>query len=115
MLYDKNWDQKVKADPFALSTLIGWLETKDPAERYVYECNGKCLLAQYFTAQGFDNVCMGSSHFHHGHAWQMVEHIPESFDEIAISCPLRFPYVSAEKYRNRHTFGAALERARQLA
>ena len=50
MLYDKRWDAKVetKADPFTLESLIAWLETRNPDERYDWTDGATCMCAQYF-------------------------------------------------------------------
>jgi hypothetical protein len=98
MLYDPKWEQKTKADPFALESLIAWLE-KQPSQRaYDYDCNGHCLLAQYFTAAGFRGVNMGTREFDHGDHYENEEKLPADWNRIAIDHP--------------RTFGAALERAK---
>jgi hypothetical protein len=99
MLYDPKWEQKTetKANPFKLETLIAWLEKQPADEGYEYDCNGHCLLAQYFTAMGFTHVYVGSTGFYHGDDSERAE-MPRAFDKIAVKSP--------------STFGAALERAR---
>lgn len=88
MLYDPRWEKKTKADPFALESLIAWLEGRDPAAEYCWEEPATCLLGQFATAMG-DIYPSGKSLELSG---------SEPFAEIA----LRFPY----------TYGDALHRAR---
>jgi hypothetical protein len=95
MLYDPKWEQKTKADPFSLDSLIAWLEQQPAENRYCYADNGKCLLGRYFTAKGFKAVNVWSS----GVSYQGGDAgLPPHFNDIAVYTP--------------HTFGAALERAR---
>jgi hypothetical protein len=98
MLYDPKWEVQVKADPFSLESLIVWLE-KQPAEKqYCYGDNGRCLLADYFTSVGYENVSVGACDFHHGPNLEMTAKFSDDFSDIAVNRPW--------------TFGAALERAR---
>ncbi len=46
MLYNKDWD-KPKPAPGTWASVIAWLETKDPEERYSYWDSDSCLAAQY--------------------------------------------------------------------
>ena len=115
MLYDKRWDKpEVKADPFSLDSLIAWLEKQPGDETYCYIESGECLLTQYFTASGYNNVYMFTTGFWHGQdqipghagrdeAIEMGRYtpLPAGFDRIAHARP--------------HTFGAALVRARKAS
>lgn len=47
MLFDPKWEQQTKADPFTLESLIAWLETRDPADRYDFCKWNECLLGQW--------------------------------------------------------------------
>jgi hypothetical protein len=38
---------ETKPEPFTLDSLIGWLETKNPAETYCWMKTGDCLFALY--------------------------------------------------------------------
>lgn len=110
MLYDKRWDKttETKADPFSLDTLIAWLE-KQPADKvYCYCDTGECLLAQYFTAMGFDRVSMRIRYFGHGHGDTRVG-LPPNFNAIAANSGDYFEPISGD-----FTFGAALDRARMF-
>lgn len=81
---------KVKADPYSLDSLIGWLETRHPEQSYDFSnCSGACLLDQYATAAGLD--CDSEI------VWKKMYDL---FDNLAVSHP--------------RTFGAALERARVM-
>ena len=66
MLYDPKWEGEVKADPFKIESLVAWLEKQPADEQYCYLSNGECLLAQYFTAAGFENVRMWTYGFWQG-------------------------------------------------
>jgi hypothetical protein len=99
MLYNTNWE-KTHNDVFSLESLIAWLEKQPASQAYDYDCNGHCMLAQYFTAKGFENVLMGSYNFDYGPGWEHSHSLPEVFNDIAVSLEGR-------------TFGAALDRARK--
>ena len=93
MLYNKNWDYKVKADPFSLESLIAWLEKKPPETSYDYCEIGDCLVARYLKAMG-------------------VKRFELSPCELAL---LGWKYIVQNygaKSEDEWTFGAALERAR---
>jgi len=101
MLYDPKW--RIRNDPFALASLIAWLESQEPLSDYCYSNTGECLLARYFTACGFNKVIMAAGFFYHwpqpSPAFEMTK-LPPHFNDIA-------------KGKLR-TFGAALARAREL-
>jgi hypothetical protein len=100
MLNNTNWDKpKVKPGVHSLTSLIDWLETKDQNQSYHYMSDSKCLLAQYYRAKGYWFVRVGMMFFTHG--WfDSVTMLPEHFDFIS--------------YEEPHTFGAALDRSRQV-
>ena len=97
MLYHPKWAE-TKADPFELSTLIAWLEKQPTEKTYCFMDNGGCLLAQYFTEQGFKEVSMGGTHIVHGPNRGDYQDLPPHMSSIAVGNP--------------RTFGAALKRAR---
>lgn len=114
MLFDPKWGVEVKADPFSLESLIAWLERQPAGKSYRYTCNGNCLLAQYFTAAGLENVHMWTDGFWHGPtkcpgnvgqeeaiASKQITRFPPTFNQVAVCEP--------------STFGAALARARKFA
>ena len=101
MLYDPKWEQQTKADPFTVGALISWLEQQPAEKTYCYADSGGCLLHQYYTFLGFENVGVaGFGRWRYGvhRAHDEYQHSPDGFWEIARSHP--------------RTFGAALERAR---
>lgn len=109
MLYDPKWEKKIetKADPFDLRTLIAWLETQNSQKTYNYGCNGHCLLAQYFTDQGFAYVGMGGTRFSYGpDGNRQVQMLPPHFNRIA--------WASGKTAPGEYTFGGALKRARAV-
>jgi len=91
MLYDPKWQRT-----FALDTLVGWLERQPAKKRYVYESTDECLLAQYFTDQGFYHEGVGSALVI---SQDKYFELPQSFNRIS--------------FGNPRTFGAALARARK--
>lgn len=109
MLFDPKWEvpTETKADPFELGTLIDWLDQQPRDEKYDYYCNGECLMAQYFTAMGFEDVTMYASCFVHGRnvpsnmgeeecikaGW--TTKLPVGFDNIAHNSPRTFGYALA--------------------
>lgn len=111
MLYDPKWEVQTKPDVFSLESLIAWLEKQPAKVSYKYNCNGHCMLAQYFACAGFKNVHMWTHGFWHGDfkcpgnlgqeeaiASGRITRFPEAFNEVAVCDP--------------PTFGAALTRAR---
>lgn len=84
---------KPKADPFALNTLISWLETKTGA--YHYGSNENCLIAQYFRAQGvpFKSISGWNNYSVHGQIQYMQ--YPMDFSKIASALPRTFPAALA--------------------
>lgn len=106
MFFDPGTKTETKADPLSLTSLIAWLEKRDQSKSYNYGCNGGCLLALYFRAQGFEGASMGSmTWFYYEGEKSIRMDMPPHFDEIAVGGGTRLS----------HTFGAALERARKLA
>ena len=98
MLYDPKWEEKTKVAP-SVTGLIAWLETQKPGAEYPYwNCEGRCLIGLYFNsigllwADGYNDP--GQEYFNA---------LPSCHPLLMISCGL--PY----------TFGAALERARELS
>lgn len=105
MLYDPRWEQKTKADPFALHTLIAWMEKRPASEAYKYIDIDGCPLARYFRAQGYTGAFCGAAGFTYTGPWYLLWPlrrlpIPAAFDNIVSASP--------------RTFGAALERARAV-
>jgi hypothetical protein len=103
MLFDMKHFTEIKPDPFALENLIAWLEAQPPERTYVFTSNHNCLLAQYFTAMGFEDVWVyGYGEWHHEffHSSKDYEKYPKEWDGIANSYDA--------------TFGDALIRARKL-
>lgn len=86
-----------KPDPFALGTLVAWLE-KQPAEKtYDYTEPCGCMLADYFTQNGYSDVAVDPFAFDHSGG---RTDIPGDFD--VVNC------------EGERTYGAALDRARAL-
>jgi hypothetical protein len=105
MLYNPDWQKAKTCDPMKLATLIAWLERCDPFERYDYKNCRHCMLAQYFSACGFDRVEVSRTHVVHDTPrfaglffLGNHEELPEHFDWIAS--------------HGSPTFGAALRRAK---
>jgi hypothetical protein len=78
MLFNPNWNGP------SVAGLASYLETRDPAETYIYMNCQMCLLHEYGEAIGVE----------YGH--------PHAFGPVLETIALKFP----------HTYGAALERAR---
>jgi|SRR5690349_10053212 len=95
MLYDPKWQKKAASD-LTFSDFILWLETKNPSEQYNWMNCQRCAVGQFITAM------TGAKH-----PSGVIVYEPELFgrnwgyQEICGTAP--------------HTFGAALERARNLA
>lgn len=86
-------------DIFALEPLIAWLEKQPAYKEYEFTEPRKCLLAQYYHAQGYQDVEVGGYIVTlDGKKWY---DIPDSFGDISAKRPL--------------TFGAALDRAREYS
>lgn len=98
MLYNPKWH---KTDPMQLATLIAWLQTRDPCDRYDYKNCRHCLLARYFRDCGFAGVEVSRTHVKHDDGvliFGSMQELPTYFDWIASD--------------GTPTFGAALQRAR---
>lgn len=92
MLYDPKWSNDAAV---SLDTLIAWLETMPP-EQYYDPCIPKsCLFGQYFTARGFSDVGKLSI---------------AATDTNAINSTIAFGTLDDMRW----TFGAALNRARNI-
>lgn len=108
MLFNTNWNKKPQpqapeVDPASLlnvDSLIAWLETKDPNERYCYTNPRACLLAQYFRAHGFSKASVS------------VKKVRPDGDQI-LSLPGKLNDIAHGSGANDHTFGAALKRAQR--
>jgi len=102
-------ETETKADPFSLDSLIAWLETKAPNEQYDYGCNGHCLLAQYLTHLGHEQVRIGG--------WGRFSTSTTSgvFPEVFWRAACGSPSFGEGGCKWRWTFGAALGRARDGA
>lgn len=107
MLYDPKWNEP-KPDIFALDTLIGWLEKKDPVGRYRYSSPSNCLLAQYFTDMFGLSVDVSRHYVIRdgiiSRYSQFFDELPSGWDKIARGSDV-WPVL---------TFGAALRRAKRL-
>lgn len=107
MLYDPKWEQETKADPFSLESLIAWLETKPPQEKYDFCEWNNCLLAQWL--QSIDPSAKVEQGGPHGYYYRALGRSIDlyRFQKIATS----------DRYwvAKNMTFGAALKRARKLA
>lgn len=101
MLYDPKWEQTTQTDPFSLESLIAWLEKQPEDKSYCYTSSGRCLLAQYFTAQGFADVLVGAYDVDYSvnREWDTNVEFGPAFHDIAQGYP--------------RDFGAALARARK--
>lgn len=84
-------------DPFQLEPLIGWLEKQPADKEYCFTDRGTCLLTQYYAASGYIADVGGFTVTIDGN----VHHMSDDFGDIPATDP--------------HTFGAALNRARELS
>ncbi len=99
MLYDPKWEIEVKADPFTLDNLIGWLEKQNPQTSYCFTEAGECLLAKW--AISVDPTATRNR-------------LDNSYGYIVNGAPVNlgnFHKIANGGY-DFDTFGAALERAR---
>ena len=103
-LDDKKSGETVTADPFKRSTLIAWLERKNPDELYCYIAATQCLLCQYFADHGYSYIVMGGGGFYS--RGNKFTPLPPHFDNIASGAWRDLTD------KNHLTFGAALKRAR---
>ena len=101
MLFNPIWN---RPKILTVEDLVEWLESKNPAEEYVFISLQNCLIAQYLRARGYKNVSVGGSFFFHkptgffSSVKRPRKNIPPIFNNISTPAP--------------RTFGAALERAR---
>jgi hypothetical protein len=94
MLFNPLWKTPAKiAAPPSLRGLVAWLETKDPATRYVWERYDHCLIGRYLHETTGERE-----------PWSRIEYA----DVVGGDGPYgRVAYVEP------HTYGAALARAKQ--
>lgn len=59
MLYNPQWQAP---DPFSLTSLIAWLRTKDPEERYEYGCPSRCMLGQWVRSMDINAHPLNAQH-----------------------------------------------------
>lgn len=101
MLYDPKWEIETKIDIWSLRDLIAWLETKPADEAYCYVESGRCMIAQYLKAKG----------------WAEPRVDPDYVDDFSSGerkiLPDGWDYVAYGRGEGA-TFGAALNRAREL-
>lgn len=97
MLYDPKWEVQTKPDVFSLESLITWLEKQPAKATYCYLDNGGCMLHQYFAAAGVDAPWVGGINYK---------------DSANKSHTLSYEFVKIS-FKDPHTFGAALDRARK--
>ena len=90
--------QETKHDVFSLESLIAWLETKDPEEWYNPHNPFECMFTQYFTSKQVEFTGYPTSYTYGG-----VDLVHNKWSRIAF-----------DGLDGKHTFGAALERARKL-
>jgi hypothetical protein len=98
MLYDPKWE--VKSDVLSLESLIAWLETQPADKVYCYSNTGDCLHHQYFTAMGMVMKSGVGGTYVNLESGKRV-YFSDGFIHTAAFEP--------------HTFGAALDRAREAA
>lgn len=102
MPFDGRTFKETKPDVFSLEGLIAWLETQDAEVAYCYHDSGRCLHGRYLTAIGISFSGVGGDYWrsHDG-----AKHpLPGGDGTNYLHVASRLPY----------TFGAALERARDL-
>ena len=94
MLFNPFWDKtEQKADPMVLGTLISWLEKQRPGGRYDYKSCTDCLLARYFSDQGYSRITISRNLLMHGkpaHGDLEIKVLPEHFNWIAEGEPRTF-------------------------
>lgn len=103
MLYRPQWTRPT----YDLAGLIAWLGTRNPTEEYNYVDNTSCMGAQFCAAAGreydtraaplkemYDNRGSGPISLRPGRTFEVV------MEQVAVGTP--------------RTFGAALERAREM-
>lgn len=98
MPFDGNAAKFVKPAVFSLPGLIAWLETQPADKTYCYLDTGACLLHQFAEALALPITTM------HSDCWLDLKRKPHEY-------PVTLNLIAA---RGPHTFGAALDRARQL-
>lgn len=105
MLNNPNWNNPV--DAMSMDSLISWLEKKPADGTYFYGSSQECLLAQYFRDQGVQVTALGNTRLLIEGEKHCTE-IPVGFQRTA-----GYPFGTRTSDGGQ-TFGAALERARQL-
>lgn len=103
MLYNQDWE---KPKPWTLSSLIAWLETKDPNEYYEYGDPSNCLNTQYAKSLGYKGVSASACHVYSRRSgW---------FSWLRPISTMRLPMFFNEIAYTSDTFGGALKGARAV-
>ena len=103
MLYNQDWEQPI---PWTLSSLIAWLETKDPNEYYDYGDPSNCLNTQYAKSLGYKGVSASACHVYSKRSGWLSWLSPIS--------TMRLPMYFNEIARASSTFGGALTGAKAV-
>lgn len=98
MLYDPKWE--IKADPFSFDNLVAWLEKQPSDKEYDWAAAGSCLLGQWCESNGLSGEDLFNKSIELGN-WTGVAN--NKFADVALG------------NLSECTFGAALERAREVS
>ncbi len=105
MLWNKKWDKKSKTNPLTLDAAIAWMERQPADKSYAFVDFANCLAAQYNKSIERDyQTLMVSVSYELFSDPYMVAPFDEQLELIAIGW----------KWDDKHTFGAALARARDI-
>ncbi len=94
-----------KADPFSLRSLVEWLERQNPREVYDHNSASVCLACQYATDMMGERVTYNKASYRLEEGIGQERKLKILYDQTDGNFS---PYASA------YTFGAALQRARNL-
>jgi hypothetical protein len=95
MLFDPKWDKSAEQEP-SVAGFIRWLETKDPQQKYDWRLYQTCAVGEYAAALGLS-------------VSECICH-PKTYFLSANIARGRGP-----KFPQDWTYGACLQRAREIA
>jgi hypothetical protein len=101
MLYNPSWDPLQST----LQDLISFLESQPSKESYIFSDSEHCLLCKFLNSKGVSQPIVNRMYWHL-HTGAPPALLPPHFNYIAEGSVWSFS-------DDRHTYGAALERARK--
>jgi hypothetical protein len=105
MLYNPNWNP---LESSTLQDLVNWLETMPADGTYSYFDSENCLLCNYLKSRGIPNPIVNKLCWYEFSGSLRPYELPEHFNRVSEGSLFSNP-------NKRHTYGAALKRAKAIS